>query len=114
MKIHSLIGHKVTAHHPRGGHLVGVVVKVEREEGRGMVATLDTGYSIGTGDVISKEPIPTSYASTYCNHAHSMASGKPLAHECYHIPPAALRLERHGLTTEAIAIMEATKSGAPR
>lgn len=110
MRIHPLIGHKVTAHHPRGGHIVGVVLKVEREEGRGMVATLDTGYSIGTGDVLSKEAVPTSYASTFCNHGHVMASGRPIAHECYYIPPAALRLERHGFFKEAHALMRSEAS----
>jgi hypothetical protein len=114
MKIHSLIGHKVTAHHPRGGHIVGVVLKVEREEGRGQVGTLDTGHSISVRDVISKEDIPASYATTYCNRGHSMATGRPIGHECYHIPPAALRLERHGLYAEAIELMQKAKAGAPR
>lgn len=116
MKIHPLIGHKVSAAHPRGGErIAGVVVKVEREEGRGMVATLHTGMTVTVNEARkSDEPLPAAYASTYCNHPHSMTSGKPIAHECYHIPPAALRLERHGLFTEAIGIMESVKAGAPR
>lgn len=114
MKIHKLIGHKVTANHPRGGHIVGVVLKVEREEGRGEVATLDNGHSIGTGDVVSKEEPPALYATTYCNHGHSTITGRPIAHECYVIPPGALRLEIHGFYAEAIELMQRAKTGSPR
>jgi hypothetical protein len=110
MRIHPMIGFRVKAHHPRGGHYTGVVIKAQHEEGRGMVLTLNTGASIIPRDVVEKiDPPKSFYVSTYCNFAHSMASGKPIKHECRCIPPAALRLEREGLFTEAIAIIEGRK-----
>ncbi len=110
MRTHPLIGFRVKAHHPRGGHYTGVVVKAAREEGRGIVLTLDSGASIVPRDVVEKiDPPKAFYVSTYCNFAHSTATGKPIKHECRHIPPAALRLEREGLFAEAIAIMQGRK-----
>lgn len=107
MKLSKWIGFRVKAHHPRGGHYTGVVVKAATEEGRGLVLTLDTGSSIVPRDVVETiDPPKDFYVSTYCNFAHSMKSGKPIKHECRHIPPAALRLEREGLFTEASAIMQ--------
>lgn len=110
MPISKWVGQKVTAHHPRGGTITGVVLKVEREPGRGMIATLSTGNSIGLGDIISADPLPAVYCSTYCNFGHSMTTGKPLKHECRHIPPAALRLEREGFFAEAIELLQGKQS----
>lgn len=110
MRIHPMIGFYVRARLPRGGTCTGTVVKAAAEEGRGMVFTLDTGFSIVPRDVIEKvNPPGPAYVSTYCNFAHSMTTGKPIKHECRHIPPAALRLERMDLYHQAIAIMEGRK-----
>lgn len=111
-RIHWLVGRKVIAHNSRGdAKVTGVVVKVEREEGRGLVCTLNTGYSVCITDIVDTEPLPPSgfYVSTYCNHAHSLKTGRPLHHECRHIKPAALRLEMYDCFAEAIEILQATK-----
>lgn len=100
------VGLRVTAHLPRGGQTEGVILKIEHEEGRGAVATLDTGYSITLGDILAKEPLPKHYVSTYCNFPHSMKDGKPIRHGCRVLPPAALRLERNGLVPEAIQLLQ--------
>jgi hypothetical protein len=110
MRIHPRIGFRVKAHHPRGGHYTGVVVKAATEQGRGMMLTLDNGASIVERDICEViDPPKDFYVSTYCNFAHSTKTGKPIKHECRHIPPAALRMEREGLLTEAIAIMQGRK-----
>ena len=107
MRIHPMIGFRVKAYRPRGGRYIGVVVKAAKEEGRGMVLTLDNGASISVHDVVEKiDPPKGFYVSTHCNFPHNTATGKPMRHQCRHIPPAALRLEREGLVTEAIAIMQ--------
>lgn len=49
------------------------------------------------------------YVSTYCNHAHRMADGKPIKHECYVLPPLALKLEREGDIAGAIRVIQASK-----
>lgn len=36
------------------------------------------------------------YVTTYCNRAHSLKTGRPIGHECYTLPVAALRAEREG------------------
>lgn len=36
------------------------------------------------------------YCTTYCNHGHVLDNGKPVNHECYVLPPAALAAERAG------------------
>lgn len=46
------MGHRVKAHHPRGGFYEGTIVKVEREEGRGLVLTLDSGATIVPSDIL--------------------------------------------------------------
>lgn len=113
IRLNKWIGLKVKANHPRGGHVIGVVLKAEHEEGRGLVLTLSTGQSIVDSDVVKTiDPPKAFYVSTYCNFAHSMKNGAPIKHECRHIPTAALRLEREGFFDEAIKIMIAT--GAPR
>lgn len=42
------------------------------------------------------------YCTTYCNQSHTVDSGHPLNHECYILPPRALRLEMEGKFHEAI------------
>jgi hypothetical protein len=49
------------------------------------------------------------YVSTYCNFGHYVASGKPVAHECRVIPPAALRAEMDGDFDKAIELMQSAK-----
>jgi len=49
------------------------------------------------------------YCTSYCNHGHSRVTGKPLDHECYVLPPAALQAEVHGDIEEAIRLLEAAK-----
>ncbi len=34
------------------------------------------------------------YVTTFCNRAHQLSDGKPIAHECYVIPPRLLKAER--------------------
>lgn len=53
--------------------------------------------------------MPASYVTTYCNHAHRLSDGAPIAHECYVLPPAALAAERDGDTDKAISILQAAK-----
>lgn len=33
------------------------------------------------------------FLTSYCNQYHRVSDGKPLNHECYILPPAALRAE---------------------
>lgn len=49
------------------------------------------------------------YCTSFCNQAHRMHDGKPVAHECYIIPPAALTAERDGNTQLAIELIQAGK-----
>lgn len=53
--------------------------------------------------------VPRSYVTTYCNKPHYVATGKPIGHECYKLPPEALRLEISGDYEGAIAILEKAK-----
>ncbi len=46
------------------------------------------------------------YATTYCNRGHRLSDGKPVAHECYILPPAALQAEMNGDYEKAIEILE--------
>lgn len=52
---------------------------------------------------------PAEYATTFCNRAHRTRDGKPVAHNCFILPPAALRLERDGDIPGAIAAIDAAK-----
>jgi hypothetical protein len=36
------------------------------------------------------------FHTTYCNRVHDLDSGAPIGHECYVLPPAALRDEYEG------------------
>lgn len=50
------------------------------------------------------------YVTTFCNHAHRLSDGKPLNHNCYVLPPAALQIERDGGDIDkAIALIQAAK-----
>jgi len=46
---------QVKAHLPRGGHITGKVMRIDRSSNfaraYGAQATLDTGYTVGVGDV---------------------------------------------------------------
>ena len=49
------------------------------------------------------------YATTYCNHGHMLENGKPVSHECYVLPPAALEAECAGDFELAAQIISAAK-----
>jgi hypothetical protein len=49
------------------------------------------------------------FCTSFCNHSHSTISGKPLGHECYVLPPHALRAERAGDIEEALRLMSASR-----
>lgn len=49
------------------------------------------------------------YCTSFCNHQHRIRDGKPVAHECYIIPPVALTHEMNGATEAAIAAIQAGK-----
>lgn len=51
-RIKARVGDWVKAHHPRGGHIEGVIVKREKNRAYGDRFQLDSGYSIGVGDVV--------------------------------------------------------------
>lgn len=48
------------------------------------------------------------YCTSFCNHGHRLTDGKPVDHECYIIPPAALAAERDDRIADAIALIEAS------
>jgi hypothetical protein len=50
------------------------------------------------------------YCTTYCNHGHRLADGKPVGHECHIIPPRALAAEMDGDIHLAIQIIERAKN----
>ena len=54
------------------------------------------------------------YVTTYCNHAHDVRDGKPIAHECHVLPVAALEAEMRGDVAQAIEILAATPSSERR
>lgn len=45
------------------------------------------------------------YCTSFCNFGHYVDTGRPIGHECYVIPPAALRAERDGNTDLAIELI---------
>jgi hypothetical protein len=49
------------------------------------------------------------YHTTYCNKAHDLRDGKPVAHICYVLPVDALHAERDGRFEDAITIIESKK-----
>lgn len=40
------------------------------------------------------------WVTTFCNHPHRMRDGRPVNHECYHIPPRLLELERDAMSSK--------------
>lgn len=46
------------------------------------------------------------YVTSFCNFAHDTKTGRPIGHECYIIPPSALKLEMAGDTDGASEIMQ--------
>ena len=52
---------------------------------------------------------PAVYIAVYCNKSHRTRDGKPVSHECYILPPAALSAERDGRFDEAISLIESAK-----
>jgi hypothetical protein len=53
----------------------------------------------------------TIYCTSFCNHGHVIETGRPVNHECYILPPAALREERAGNTDAAIEILQKQGKG---
>lgn len=53
------------------------------------------------------------YCTTYCNHGHRLSDGKPVGHECYVLPTAALHAEKAGRTTQAVEILGQWKKKTP-
>lgn len=45
------------------------------------------------------------YVTTFCNFAHNVKTGRPIAHECYILPPDMLRAERSGQYALACRIL---------
>jgi hypothetical protein len=45
------------------------------------------------------------YHTSYCNHGHRLFDGRPVDHECYVLPPAALQAEREDRIDDALRIM---------
>ena len=50
-----------------------------------------------------------SYCTSFCNHPHRRLTGKPVGHECYVLPPAALEAESDGNFDLAIEVLNAAK-----
>lgn len=48
-----------------------------------------------------------SYCTTFCKHAHRLSDGKPIGHECYVLPTAALHAELAGKV--GLAVEELSK-----
>jgi hypothetical protein len=60
-------------------------------------------------DLGAVEP-PIEYIGTsHCNFTHRLSDGKPVEHECSVLPPEALRLERTGDVSGAVAVIERAK-----
>lgn len=53
----------------------------------------------------------TTYVTTFCNFSHVVETGRPIGHECYILPSAALRAERDGNTDRAIEILREKGKG---
>lgn len=47
----------------------------------------------------------TFYVTTFCNKAHRLEDGKPIDHECYVLPTAALHAEKEGKLGEAVELL---------
>ena len=53
----------------------------------------------------------TIYCTTFCNFGHVVETGRPVGHECYILPPAALRAERDGDIHKALDILREQGKG---
>jgi hypothetical protein len=62
--------------------------------------------TVKQGEAIPPDAV---YCTSYCNRAHRLRDGKPIAHVCYVLPPSALDSERHGDVAEAIRRIESAK-----
>jgi len=49
------------------------------------------------------------YCTSYCNKGHDMKTGRPVDHECYILPPKALKAEYDGDISTAIELIEQAK-----
>jgi hypothetical protein len=47
----------------------------------------------------------TIFTTSFCNFGHDLRTGRPVDHECYVLPPAALEAERRGDTDRASEIL---------
>ncbi len=45
------------------------------------------------------------YCTTFCNKLHRLVDGKPVDHECFVLPTEALKLEKEGNVSSALAIL---------
>jgi len=50
------------------------------------------------------------YVTTFCNRAHDIETGRPVGHECYVLPPAAISAERAGDDERAVKMLEWARS----
>ena len=51
-----------------------------------------------------------SFCTTFCNHPHRLSDGKPIAHECFVMPTAALHAERAGKVGQAVEELQKWKN----
>lgn len=55
------------------------------------------------------------YLTSFCNRLHCMRTGRPIEHECFLLPPAALRAEREDQISKSVSILaEARAEGRLR
>lgn len=52
------------------------------------------------------------YVTSFCNFGHDLVTGRPVGHECYILPTAALRMEYLGNVARAVEILQ-TKGKGP-
>lgn len=50
------------------------------------------------------------YCTTFCNKGHRLSDGKPVGHECFVVPTAALVAEKEGNVSKAIQILDQWKN----
>jgi hypothetical protein len=63
----------------------------------------------GNAEFVAAQVRDAVYCTTYCNHGHRLRDGMPVNHECYVLPPEALKLEREDKFEEAIAVIQKAK-----
>ncbi len=57
---------------------------------------------------------PDTYCTTFCNMPHNVRTGKPVQHECYILPPAALKAEMVGDYDQACYLIDKQKEMGKR